>query len=175
MRVREGEMPPGEKKVPAEQIAVIERWIASGASTIRDEPASLPPGVGITPEDRAFWAFQPIRRPEPPLSRPEDRIRTPIDAFLLARLRERGLAFAPEANRPTLIRRAGADLTGLLPTWAEVEAFVADPSPDAYEKMVDRLLDSRATESGGAATGSTSRLRRFRRERERRHVTPLRL
>src|SRR5689334_13083847 len=60
-RIREGEMPPGEKKVPPAQVAVIERWIAQGARTLRDEPDSLPPGIDITPEDRSFWAFQPIR------------------------------------------------------------------------------------------------------------------
>ncbi|WP_435019937.1 PSD1 and planctomycete cytochrome C domain-containing protein [Tundrisphaera sp. TA3] len=143
-RIRDGEMPPGEKKVPPDQVAAIAAWIASGAATLRDEPESLPPGIGITPEDRAFWAFQPIRRPEPPRFGPEDRVRTPIDAFLLAGLRERGFSFAPEADRATLIRRAAADLTGLAPTWAEVQAFVADGSPDAYERMIDRLLDSPA-------------------------------
>ncbi len=95
MRLRDGEMPPGEKKVPGEQIAAIERWIAEGAPTLRDEPESLPPGIDITPEERAFWAFQPVPRREPPDFGPEDRVRTPIDAFLLARLRERGLSFAP--------------------------------------------------------------------------------
>ncbi len=62
-------MPPGEKKVPADQIAVIEKWIAAGAPTgAREEPESLPQGIDITPEDRAFWAFQPLRRPDPPLT-----------------------------------------------------------------------------------------------------------
>ncbi|QEH38140.1 Planctomycete cytochrome C [Aquisphaera giovannonii] len=141
-RVRDGAMPPGEKKVPADRVAVLERWIAAGAPAARAEPESLPPGIDITPEERAFWAFQPIRRPEPPPSGPKDRVRTPIDAFVLARLRDRGLEFAPDADRRTLIRRLHADLTGLPPTPGEVEAFVADPAPDAYEKLVDRLLDS---------------------------------
>ncbi|HWE37704.1 MAG TPA: PSD1 and planctomycete cytochrome C domain-containing protein [Isosphaeraceae bacterium] len=141
-RVRDGEMPPGEKKVPADRVAVIERWIAAGAPTAREEPESLPPGIDITPEERAFWAFQPIRRPDPPPAGPGDRVRTPIDAFLLARLRERGLGFAPDADRRTLIRRVHADLTGLPPTPGEVEAFVKDESPDAYERLVDRLLAS---------------------------------
>ena len=65
-RVQDGEMPPTEKKVPPAQIAVIERWIATGARTHRDEPESLPPGIDITPEERAYWAFQPIRRLDPP-------------------------------------------------------------------------------------------------------------
>ncbi len=141
-RVRDGEMPPGDKKVPADQVAVIERWIAAGAPTAREEPESLPPGIDITPEERAFWAFQPIRRPDPPPAGPGDRVRTPIDAFLLASLRGRGLGFAPDADRRTLIRRVHADLTGLPPTPEEVEAFVADEAPDAYERLVDRLLDS---------------------------------
>ena len=62
-RLNEREMPPGEKKVPPEKIAVIERWIAGGAATLRAEPERLSPGIDITPEERAFWAFQPIRRP----------------------------------------------------------------------------------------------------------------
>ena len=65
-RLQDGEMPPTEKKVPPSQVAVIERWIAAGARTGRDEPESLPPGIDITPEERAYWAFQPIRRPDPP-------------------------------------------------------------------------------------------------------------
>ena len=94
---------------------MIERWIAAGARTLRDEPESLPPGIDITPEERAYWAFQPIRRPDPPTVVAEDRtrVRTPIDAFLLAKLRERGSSFAPEADRLTLLRRAAFDLTGL--------------------------------------------------------------
>ncbi len=142
LRIRDGEMPPGEKKVPPGLVESLERWIAAGAPTLRQEPGSLPPGIEITPEERAFWAFQPIRRVAPPFFGSSDRVRTPIDGFLLARLRERGLSFAPEADRPTLIRRASADLTGLPPSREEMEAFLADASPDAYEQMVDRLLAS---------------------------------
>jgi hypothetical protein len=141
-RLRAGEMPPGEKKVPPEQIAVVERWIAAGAATLRAEPPRLPPGIDITPEERAYWAFQPIHRPEPPPCRAEDRARTPIDAFLLAKLRERGFSFAPEADRRTLIRRASFDLTGLPPSQREIDAFLDDPREDAYERVIDRLLAS---------------------------------
>ena len=108
----------------------------------RPEPERLPPGVDITPEERAHWAFQPVRRPDPPPFRGEDRVRTPIDAFVLARLRERGFSFAPEADRRTLIRRASFDLTGLPPSQQELDAFLADPGADAYERLIDRLLDS---------------------------------
>ena len=69
-RLKDGEMPPGEKKVPAEQIAVIERWIAGGAATLRPSP-NASPGIDITPEERAYWAFQPVRRPAPPTFRTE--------------------------------------------------------------------------------------------------------
>jgi len=141
-RLKSGEMPPGEKKVPAEQIALIERWIAEGAATLRPEPENLPAGVDITPEERAFWAYQPVRRLPAPPSGPADRVRTPVDAFVLAKLREKGLAFAPEADRLTLLRRAAFDLTGLPPTPAEVDAFLNDPAPDAYERLIDRLLAS---------------------------------
>ncbi|MFN0054472.1 MAG: PSD1 and planctomycete cytochrome C domain-containing protein [Planctomycetales bacterium] len=154
-RIRAGEMPPGEKKVPTEQIAVIERWIAAGAPVGREEPATLPAGIDITPEERSFWSFQPIRRPEPPqlantVTHPAqlageptaDVVRTPIDAFVLARLRDKGLRLAPEADRLTLLRRASFDLIGLPPTPEAIDEFLNDARPDAYEQMLDRLLDS---------------------------------
>ena len=143
-RIQDGEMPPTEKKVPPNQVAVIERWIASGARTLREEPESLPPGIDITPEERAYWAYQPIRRPDPPQVQPTDQagMRTPIDAFLLAKLRVRRASFAAEADKLTLLRRASFDLIGLPPSREQVEAFLADVAPDAYERMIDRLLDS---------------------------------
>jgi len=144
VRMQEGEMPPGEKKVPPELIAVVERWIAAGAPTLRDEPESIPPGIPITPEDRAGWAYQPIDKPQPPTLAPAEtaHARTPIDAFVAAKLRERGLEMSPDADRRTLIRRASFDLVGLPPTPQEVESFVQDPREDAYEQLIDRLLAS---------------------------------
>jgi len=141
-RLQSGEMPPGEKKVPAEKLALVERWIAQGAVTLRPEPERLAPGVDITPEERAHWAYQPVRRQVPPPFGPESGVRSPIDAFVLARLRDRGLDFAAETDKRTLIRRAAVDLTGLNPSPAEIEAFLADTQPDAYERLIDRLLDS---------------------------------
>jgi hypothetical protein len=140
VRLKEGEMPPGEKKVPPDKIAVIERWVAGGAATLRPEPERLSRGVDITLEDRAHWAFQPIRRRDPPAFPAQDRVRTPIDAFVLAGLRERSLAFAPEADKWTLIRRATFDLTGLLPSPREIDEFQLDERADAYERVIDRLL-----------------------------------
>lgn len=142
-RMKAGEMPPGEKKVPPEQIAMIEKWIAAGAPTVREEPATLPPGLGITAEERAYWFYQPLKRPPvPSVTSAIAPVRNAIDAFILAKLQANNLDFNPEADRATLIRRATFDLTGLPPTEAEIAAFVADPAPDAYEKVLDRLLAS---------------------------------
>jgi hypothetical protein len=141
-RLKAGEMPPTEKKVPADKIAVIERWVAAGAPTGRDERTQLPPGIDITPAERAFWSFQPVRRPDPPKFAVTDRVRTPIDAFVLAKLREKRLSFNPDADRLALLRRASLDLTGLPPTRAEVDEYLSDKSEHAYEAMIDRLLAS---------------------------------
>ena len=141
-RLHDAEMPPGEKKVPREKIELISRWIAAGATTLRPEPKRLPPGVDITPEERAYWAFQPIKRPDPPLFRGDDHCRTPIDAFVLAPLRKHGFSLADEADKRTLIRRAAFDLTGLPPTQDELDFFLADTRHDAYERLIDRLLES---------------------------------
>ena len=142
-RITSGEMPPSGKKVPAEQIAVLERWISAGAPTSRPEPETLDEGLGITPEERAFWSLQPIARPTPKSFGPMDRVRTPIDALLLEKIRESGISgFSPDADRRTLIKRVYFDLIGLPPTPEEVEAFASDSSPHAYEGLVDRLLNS---------------------------------
>ena len=141
-RLKNGEMPPGEKKVPPEQVSVIERWIAGGAVAKRKEPERLDPGIDLTPEERAFWAFQPVRRPVPPRFAPDDRVRTPIDAFVMAKLRERGLSLAPDADKRTLIRRAAFDLTGLPPAQEAIDAFLADSTDGAYDRMLDQLMAS---------------------------------
>src|SRR5436305_1330386 len=106
------------------------------------EPNSMAPGLGLTEEARSFWSFQPVRRGEPPRVRNTPLVRTPIDAFLLSRLESKGLSFAPEADRTTLIRRATFDLTGLPPEPEAVAAFLADPSPVAYERLIEGLLAS---------------------------------
>ena len=141
-RVRAGAMPPTGPGLKPDEIGLLERWIAAGAPTARPEPESIPPGLGITPEERAWWAFQPLARPAVPTVSRTDPVATPIDAFLLARLEPLGLTFASPADRATLLRRASFDLHGLPPTPEEVEAFVADPDPGAWEKAVDRLLES---------------------------------
>lgn len=140
-RVRSGEMPPGDHRVEEEQIEVLAEWIAAGAPTARAEPERLDPGIGITPEERAFWFFQPIVMPEVPET-DDPAVRTPIDALLLAAMQPQGLTFSPEADRLTLIRRASLDLLGLPPTPEEVQYFLTDGSDDAYEQLIERLLAS---------------------------------
>jgi hypothetical protein len=119
-------MPPQKTKktLTTSQKEVLHRWIASGA------------------EYQAHWSFLPPRRPALPAVKDGGWVRNPIDAFILARLEATGLRPAPEADRRTLARRLSLDLTGLPPDPAEVEKFVNDPRPDAYEKYVDHLMES---------------------------------
>jgi hypothetical protein len=140
-RVEADEMPRGEKKLTAQQKDLLRHWIAQGAKTARPEPAD-PRDARFTEEELTFWAFQPVRRPEVPPVSPEYHVRNPVDAFLAANLKEKGLRFSPAADRRTLLRRATYDLLGLPPTPEDVEAFLKDDAPDAYERRIDRLLDS---------------------------------
>ncbi|HVX63307.1 MAG TPA: PSD1 and planctomycete cytochrome C domain-containing protein, partial [Pirellulales bacterium] len=140
-RIKSGEMPPGDKKMSAAEAEKIRVWIAAGAKTARPEPEQITADT-IMPEEREFWCFQPVVRTDPPTVRQAERVRTPIDAFIASRLEANGMTFSPEADKQTLIRRTTFDLLGLPPTPEEIAAFVADGSPDAYEKLIDRLLDS---------------------------------
>lgn len=141
--IKSGEMPKKGKQVSEADLAVIEKWIAQGAKTAKPEPLVMAPGPIIMDEDREYWAFQPVKRPKVPSNVDAKQVRTPVDAFVLAKLGEEGLHMAPEADRRTLIRRVTLDLTGLLPTPEEVDAFVNDKSPLAYEQLVERLLASK--------------------------------
>ena len=91
-----------------------------------------------TPAERRHWAFQPITKPAVPKVASASN---PLDAFVMTRLEKEGLRYAPPASKETLIRRVTFDLTGLPPTLAEIDAFLTDKSPDAYDKLVDRLLE----------------------------------
>ena len=139
-RVESGEMPPGKKKLTPSEMALLRRWIEQGAVTARPEPEQVQPE--FTDEERGFWAFQPVRRAVPPSPQHSDRVRTPVDLFLLAALEKQGLEFAPEADRHTLLRRLCFDLTGLPPTLDRLLAFERDTRPDAYERLVEELLAS---------------------------------
>jgi hypothetical protein len=149
-RLKAGEMPP-EKihlRPTASEIAIIARWIDSGAETARPEPADPSLLPRITDEDRAHWAFLPVKRPAVPLiQHTEDDCdctaeRTPIDAFIHERLIVAGLEPSIEAERATLVRRLSLDLVGLPPAWEEIEACLADERPDWFERLTDRLLAS---------------------------------
>jgi mono/diheme cytochrome c family protein len=131
-------MPPKDKKLSDEQIEHLEAWVKMGAPDPRTGQAAKP----ATAEPRKHWAFQPVHEPVPPSVKNKKLVRTPVDAFLLARLEEKKLSFATIADRRTLIRRATFDLHGLPPTPEEVQAFEADDSPAAFAKLVDRLLAS---------------------------------
>jgi hypothetical protein len=135
------QMPP-KQKLPAGEIAVLEQWIKMGAP----DPRVSAPGVGKTDEiwerSREHWAFQPLRMPAVPAVKDGGWGRNEIDAFVFQKLADKGLAPSKTADKFTLIRRATYDLTGLPPTYEEVQAFLSDNSTDAYEKLVDRLLAS---------------------------------
>jgi hypothetical protein len=139
-RVESGEMPP-KAALPAAERAVLRGWIAAGAPWGADPIDAF----AVTTADRAgrdWWAFGPVARPDPPAVSDRSWPLNPIDAFVLARLEREGLRPAPAADRRTLLRRLAFDLTGLPPAPEEVAAFEADARPDAYERLVDRLLAS---------------------------------
>jgi len=140
-RVRSGEMPLGGPSLGEIDLELIRQWIQQGAPATNPEAMSSGP-PGSDPRDRAHWAFQSPRCPAVPEVRHRELVHRPIDAFLLTKLEEKQLTFAPEADRVTLLRRASFDLTGLPPTPQEVNDFLADRSPRAYETVVDRLLAS---------------------------------
>ncbi len=139
------QMPPDDQ-LSEEQVATLTQWVAMGApwpasSAKLTAPLAKSKKRIITDEDRGFWSFQPVKDAVPPAT-DDGWCRNPIDHFILAKLQAEGLTPAPEADRPTLIRRLTFDLHGLPPTPAEVDAFTRDPAPDAYEKLLDRLLAS---------------------------------
>lgn len=141
-RVVSGEMPPNDKPLSQLDIERIRTWIEQGARTARDEPESIDDQGLITEEEKRFWAFQPIMRPETPASRDTDVVRTPIDTFVLAQLEAKDLSFSKTAERRTLIRRLYFDLLGLPPTPEAIDTYVADDSRDATKRLIDSLLAS---------------------------------
>jgi mono/diheme cytochrome c family protein len=138
----EGPKMPPKKKLPAADIDALARWVKMGAPWPAEQAAR--PASAITAADRAFWAFQPVRDPPVPAVRNADWPRNWLDHFLLAKMEARGLSPSAPADRRTLIRRVTFDLIGLPPTPEEVTAFVNDTRPDAYKRLVERLLASPA-------------------------------
>jgi mono/diheme cytochrome c family protein len=132
-------MPYRREKLSAAEVALLEAWLRAGA------PYDRPLNKQADSDGETWWSLKPVTRPAIPAVQPGrhvDWARTPIDRFILAKLEEKGLAPSPPADKRTLLRRVTYDLTGLPPTQAEVAVFLADNTPGAYERVVDRLLAS---------------------------------
>jgi len=137
--VEDGElarMPLDDDRLSDQEIALVKRWIDAGAPGWKETPLAR----RIVKTDH--WSFQPIADPIPPTLNDKSHIRNPIDQFVQKNLQAEGLSPSAEADRRTLIRRLSLDLLGLLPEPTEVEQFVNDTKPDAYEQLVNRMLDS---------------------------------
>jgi hypothetical protein len=130
-------MPPAGPKLTEAEIEILRSWIDDGAKY----PAQTIPVV-TTRSKPSHWAFQPIARHEPPTVKQADWVSNPIDAFILAKLESKNIAPSPEASKSTLLRRVSLDVRGIPPSPAEIGEFLSDNRPDAYSRMVDRMLAS---------------------------------
>ncbi|MBI1917284.1 MAG: PSD1 domain-containing protein [Planctomycetes bacterium] len=137
------QMPP-DGRLPQKDVDTLTRWVKEGLPwTPGTVDVRRPDEKGVvTEEAKNYWAYRPVKRPAVPAVKDAAWVRTAVDAFLLAKLEAKGLTPSPPADRVALVRRVTFDLTGLPPTPQEVDAFVKDDAPDAYERLVDRLLAS---------------------------------
>ncbi len=143
-RIVNGEMPPDSAhRLSRNQVETVRRWIDAGAPTLGPEPDSLQ-NMQITDAERSHWSFQPISRPAVPSVADPSRVRTPIDAFLLRKLEQEGFGFSRDADKGRLLRRASIALLGTPPTPEQIERFVQDEHPAAYQRQLDQLLASPA-------------------------------
>src|SRR5262245_27473931 len=140
----EPHMPKDAARLSDDEIASIAAWIDAGAPYSKALSAKAAPQghATVTSADRRFWSFQPLSDAAPPEVKDSNWCRTPIDRFVLEKLEEKGIMPNSSADRRKLIRRAYFDLLGLPPSPEEIEAFVNDSAPDAYERLIDRLLES---------------------------------
>lgn len=145
-RVHAGDMPPEQKGVsqqlPAREVAVLERWIAGGALWPEDRKLDLFERTNAVRSGRDWWSLQPVAEPDIPQLKTLPQPVNPIDAFVFSGLERVGFIPAPEAASRVLLRRLYVDLTGLPPSQAQIKAFEEDPSDQAWEQEIDRLLDS---------------------------------
>jgi hypothetical protein len=149
-RVVSGEMPPphmlfeNNVKSPTDaEVETLRQWVASGAKPAPKRVVEVRESESlVTDDDRRFWSFQTPQRPAVPKVKHADLVRNPIDVFLLRKLEEKQLSYSVQADRLDLLRRAYIDLIGMPPTAPEVEAYLSDDRPDAYEHMIDELLES---------------------------------
>ncbi|QDV50417.1 PSD1 and planctomycete cytochrome C domain-containing protein [Gimesia fumaroli] len=141
----DSQMPP-EGKMPPVEIAALTRWVKMGTPwPFSEKDAKAVPANGAYDFEtlsQNHWSFRPVTKPELPKVKNQERVNSFVDHFVLSRLEEKGLSLSPPVDRRKLIRRATVDLIGVPPTYEEVEAFVNDTAPDAYEKLIDRLLAS---------------------------------
>ncbi len=135
-------MPPKEAALSTAQVADLTAWIKMGAPDPRTADASGPIAVHSTAAGKSHWSWQPVRPQPLPAVKTAGWAKTPVDQFVLAKLEEKGMTPSALADRATLIRRAYFDLSGLPPMPWEVQAFIDDKAPDAWEKVIDRLLAS---------------------------------
>ncbi len=136
---------PKDGQLTKEQVEALAEWVKDGAVWPEGPPAATlapPAPYVIKPEQRAFWSIQPLSQPEPPQVRDSGWPRTDIDRYVLAKLEQQGLTPVRPADRRTLLRRVSLDLIGLPPTPEETEAFLKDDAPNAFDKVVERLLAS---------------------------------
>ena len=148
-RILDEEMPPSEllyeyrvRPPTMAEVETLRRWIAAGASSDPPRDTADDQDPAVAESDRQFWSFQPRKRPAVPEVQDKQRVRNPVDSFLLARLGAEKLDFSNEADRHTLLRRAYLDLIGIPPTADQARAFLDDNGPHAYERMIDGLLAS---------------------------------
>jgi len=145
------QMPP-KGKLRESEISALTQWVKAGAFWPENSASSASAASSlassntghsqITEKDRAFWSFRPVATPTPPRLKDDSRVKSTIDSFVFDKLEKAGLKPVPQADKRTLIRRATFDLIGLPPTVEEVEAFLRDDSPDAFARVIDRLLAS---------------------------------
>lgn len=143
MRYESFEMPP-KGRLPANIVADFERWIQKGVADprIENSPPKVSKGIDLE-QGRQYWSYKPLQNvPIPTVDIPYQNLKSPIDAYIEAKLTSTGLVASSNADRVTLIRRVYFDLVGLPPSVEEVDDFVADQSPDAFERLVDRLIAS---------------------------------
>ncbi|WP_232107218.1 DUF1549 domain-containing protein [Gimesia alba] len=144
-QVSDLQMPP-EEKLSKQEIEDLTNWVKMGAPYPNADLSLLRPssekGKYDLEKEREFWSFQPVKKPALPAVKHKDWVKTPIDQFVLSKLEQAGLTPAKPADKRTLIRRTTFDLTGLPPTPEEIDDFLNDTSPQAFEKVVDRLLAS---------------------------------
>jgi mono/diheme cytochrome c family protein len=141
-KIASDEMPPGDKKVPRDQLKLLAAWIDQGAKVERTEPETLPVGEVLLDSDRQHWAFQPIQPQRLPRLDSGLPVRTPIDAFLGQALSKHQLSFSPPTDRATLLRRLYLDLLGLPPDVETIRDILQSENPFWYEDAVERVLSS---------------------------------